>query len=103
MSSSCIQNLKILSEIEAEKFVTENFVREKENGQIQGLISHMWLIFGYTVKLVIPDVVPNFKILGQEVSKKSLTENSLHTHRHTNIRTEKAKTINPYILRIPGV
>ena len=30
MSSSCIQNLKTLTQIEAEKSVTENFVREKE-------------------------------------------------------------------------
>ena len=61
MSSSCIQNLKILSEIEAEKSVKENFVREKENGQIKGLISNMWLILEYTVQLVIPDVCIKFQ------------------------------------------
>ena len=36
MSSSCIQNLKILSEIEAEKSVIENFVREKEKWTNKG-------------------------------------------------------------------
>ena len=50
-----------MSEIEAEKFVTENFVREKEDGQIRGLISHMWLILEYTVQLVIPDVCTKFQ------------------------------------------
>ena len=30
LSSCCIQNLKTLAQIEAEKSVTENFVREKE-------------------------------------------------------------------------
>ena len=32
-----------LYEIEAEKFLTESFVREKENGQIKGLISHIYV------------------------------------------------------------
>ena len=54
-------NLKTLSEIEAEKFVTENFVREKKKVQIKGLISQMWLIFEYTVQLVIPDVCTKFQ------------------------------------------
>ena len=39
--------------------------------------------------------VLNFKILGQVVSEKSLTEKSLQTHTQTNFRTEKAKTIYP--------
>ena len=55
-----MQNLKTLSEIEHEKFVTENFVRKK-NEQIKGLISHMWLILEYTVQLVIPDVCTKFQ------------------------------------------
>ena len=38
--------------------------------------------------------VPNFKILSQVVSEKSLTEKKF-THTQTNIRTEKAKTIYP--------
>ena len=37
--------------------------------------------------------VPNFKILGQVVAEKSLTEKKVY--KHTNIRTEKAQTIYP--------
>ena len=42
----------------------------------------------YTVQLVIPDVVLNFKILGQVVAEKSLTEKKLTGKRidkHANI------------------
>ena len=67
----------------------------------------MWLILEYTVQLVIPDVVPNFKILSQVVSEKSLTKKKLtdtQTHTQTNIRTEKAKTIYPpYTLYALGI
>ena len=42
--------------------------------------------------------VPNFKILGQADPEISLTQKML-----TDSITEKAKTIYPYILRIPGV
>ena len=45
--------------------------------------------------------VPNFKILGQVVSEKSLTEKKF-TDRHTNIRTEKAKTIYPLYTSYTG-
>ena len=50
-----------LVQIEAEKSVTENFVREKENGQIKGLISNMWLILCYTVQLVITKLCTKFQ------------------------------------------
>ena len=46
--------------MEAEKSVTEIFVGEKENGQIQELISNMWLILCYTVQLVIPNICTKF-------------------------------------------
>ena len=36
LSSFCIQNLKTLAQIEAEKSVTENFVREKEKWTNEG-------------------------------------------------------------------
>ena len=36
LSSSCVQNLKTLAQIEAEKSVTENFVREKEKWTNKG-------------------------------------------------------------------
>ena len=35
-------------------------LERKKNGQIKGLISHMWLILEYTVQLVIPDVCTKF-------------------------------------------
>ena len=49
--------------------------------------------------------VPNFKILGQVVSEKSLTEKKFtdrQTDRQTNIRTEKAKTIYPLYTSYTG-
>ena len=55
-----VTSFKILSEVVPEKSLTENFVRKK-NGQIKGLISHMWLILEYTVQLVIPDVCTKFQ------------------------------------------
>ena len=69
--------------IEAEKSVTENFVREKENGQIKGLISNMWLILLYTVKLFITKLC--IKILGQVVPEISLTEKKFTDYRQTNM------------------
>ena len=36
LSIYCIQNLQTLTQIEAEKFVTENFVREKEKWTNKG-------------------------------------------------------------------
>ena len=55
-------------------------------GQIKGLISNMRLILLYTVEIVINDVRPNFKILGQVVPEKSLTKKSL-PDRQKNIVT----------------
>ena len=49
--------------------------------------------------------VPNFKILSQVVSEKSLTEKKFtdrQTDRQTNIRTEKAKTIYPLYTSYTG-
>ena len=53
--------------------------------------------------------VPNFKILGQVVAEKSLTEKKFtdrqtdrQTDKHTNIRTEKAKTIYPLYTSYTG-
>ena len=55
----------------------EKLFERKKKGQIKGLISHMWLILLYTVQPVIPDIVPNFEILGQVVPEKSLTKISI--------------------------
>ena len=42
-----------LAQIEAEKSVLENFVREKEKWTNKGTDKNMWLILSYTVQLVI--------------------------------------------------
>ena len=39
----------------------EKIVGKKKKGKIKGLISHMWLIFEYTVQPVIPDVCTKFQ------------------------------------------
>ena len=63
--------------------IMEKFIGKK-NGQIKGLISHMWLILYYNLSYLM--FVPNFKILGQAVPEKSLTKKKLtdrQTDRHT--------------------
>ena len=60
-STRCIQNLKSLAQIGAEKSVTECFVREKENGQIKRLIRYIWLFLSYTVQLVITKLYTKFQ------------------------------------------
>ena len=39
----------------------EKLLERKKNGQIKGLISHMWLILKYTVQSIIPDVCTKFQ------------------------------------------
>ena len=41
--------------------MVEFFVGEKENRQIQEVISNKWLILCYTVQLVIPNVSTKFQ------------------------------------------
>ena len=99
MSQSCIQNLKTLAQIEAEKSVTENFVREEEKWTNKGTDKqHVADFFLTQYNLSLPSFVPNFKILGQVVPEKSLTEKSLQTHK----RTEKAKPIYPLYTSYTG-
>ena len=45
--------------------------------QIKGMISNMWLILLYIVEIVINEVLPSFKILGQVVQEKSLKKISV--------------------------
>ena len=52
---------EILVQVVPEKSLTENFVREKEKWKIKGLISHMWLILQYTVRIAISDVCTKFQ------------------------------------------
>ena len=56
----CIQNLKTLALIEAEKFVTENLIGEK-NGQTWGMISSSMLILFYTIQQVISNICTKFQ------------------------------------------
>ena len=91
MSLCCIQNLKTLAQIEAEKSVTENFVREKEK----------WINEGTDKQYVADSLLhsttchyqalyQNFKILGQVVPEKSLTENFVKEKaKWTNKGTDK--------------
>ena len=71
----CIQNLKTLALIEAEKFVTENLLGEKEKWTNKGndKQQHADSLFKQYNKSY-PTFVPNFKILGIVVSEKSLTQ-----------------------------
>ena len=63
-SSSC-------GEILTEK---KSSLERKQNEQIKGLISNMWLFFVMQYNSSLSSFVPNFRILSQEVAKKSLTE-----------------------------
>ena len=53
----------------------EILLERKKNGQIKGLVSHMWLILLYNFSYLM--FVPNFKVLGQVVPEKSLTKISI--------------------------
>ena len=93
MSSLCIQNLKTLAQIEAEKSVTETFVREKEKWTNKG--TDKQYVADSLIHITTCHYQALYKILGQVIPEKSLMEKSLHTHIHTNIVTEKGKTIYP--------
>ena len=74
----CIQNLKTLALIEAEIYVTENLLGEKEKWTNKGNDSSMLILF-YTTQhnKSFPTFVPNFKILGTVVPEKSFDTNFL--------------------------
>ena len=55
----------------------EKMLERKKNGQINGLISHMRLIFITQYNLSYLMFVPKFKILGKVVPEKSLTKISI--------------------------
>ena len=81
----------------------EIFLERKKNGQIQELISNMWLILCYTVQLVIPNVCTKFQnpkssSFREIFDRKKLT----NTHTHTQTQTEKAKTIYPLYTSYAG-
>ena len=72
----CIQNLKTLTLIEAEKFVTENLLGWKEKWTNKGndKQQHADSLF---YNKSYSTFAPNFKILGTVVPEKSLTQISL--------------------------
>ena len=90
-----VQNFKNLCAVVPEKFLTTNLLEKKKSRQIKGMINMRMLILSNTIQQVIPHVCENFKIVGAVVPEKSLSEKSLHTHRQTNIVTEKTKAIYP--------
>ena len=57
----------------------EKLLERKKNGQIKGLISHMWLILLYTVQPVIPDVCTKFQNPTSSSSCEIFDEN-FHIH-----------------------
>ena len=106
MSSSCLQNIKTPAQIEAENYVTENFVRKKEKWTNKGTDKqHVADSLKHSAILSLPSFVPNFKILGQVDPEKSLKEKKF-TDRQTDTQTllqKRQKPNNPYTLRKPGV
>ena len=50
-----------LAPMGAEKSVTEISIREKENEQIKGLISNMWLFFCYAIQLITIKLCTKFQ------------------------------------------
>ena len=98
--SRCIQSLEVQAPIEAEKTVTEIFLERKKNGQIQELISNMWLILCYTVQLVIPNVRTKFQnpkssSFREIFDRKKLTNTHTHTHTHKHINRKGKNYIPP--------
>ena len=98
----CTQNLKTLAPIGAEKSVTEISIGEKEKWTNKGTDKK------YEVVCLLHNTTHHSQALYQTqvVAEKSLTEKKFtdrQTDRQTNIITEKAKTIYPYILRTGGI
>ena len=54
-----------------------NFLESKKNSTNKGTDKQMWLILLYIIEIVINEVLPSFKILGQVVPEKSLTKISI--------------------------
>ena len=69
----CIQNLKSLALIEAEKFVIENLLGEKEKWTNKGHDKSSMLILFYTIQQVIPNICTKFQNPRTVVPEKSLT------------------------------
>ena len=53
----------------------EKLLDRKKNGQIKGLISHMWLILYHTIQPVISDVCTKFQNPRSSSSREIFDEN----------------------------
>ena len=73
----------------------EKMLERKKNGQIKGLISHMWQNLYYTVQLVIPDVCAKFQNPRSSSSREILDENF---HIHYLGVTDRIRTRGPLVL-----
>ena len=83
----CIQNLKTLALIEAQKSVTEIFIAEKEKW------TNKWRDKKGEAE-IIPKICTKFQNPRFSSSREIVDEKEcLHTHPHTNIVTEKTKNI----------
>ena len=99
--SRCIQNLKTLALIEAEKSVTEIFIGEKEkwtnngNEKQEAADSLLHNTTSYTQHLYNPRFSSSWE---------NFDEKKVYTQTHTpTLLLKRQKLYTPYILRIPGV
>ena len=73
--SNFVPNFRILSQVVAEKSLTEKKLKfsleRKKNEQINGLKSNMWLFYVMQYNSSLSSFVPNFRILSQVVAEKS--------------------------------
>ena len=67
----------------------EKLLERKENGEIKGLIKHMWLILKYTVQPVIPDVCTKFRNPRSSSSQEIINKN-FHIH-YLGVRDRKGE------------
>ena len=76
--SSFVPNFTILSQVVAEKSLTEkSSLERKTNEQIEELISNIWLLFCYTIQIITIKLCTKFQKKSQVVAEKSLTEKQL--------------------------
>ena len=69
-----VPKFKITGAVAPEKFLTKNFIGEKENGQIEGMISMRMPILSYTIQVIVPNVCTNFQNPSSAVPEKPLTQ-----------------------------
>ena len=100
--AKCMQNLKTLALIEAEKSVTEIFIGEKEkwiNIIKEWSAGEGWFSLTQYNKL-IPNICTIFQNPRFSSSWEIFDEKKVYTHM---LLLKRQKLYTPYILRIPGV